>query len=398
MQNLCRQFKVESIKHIIALLAIYRPGPMQFIPLFVGRKLGTLPVEYDHPLMEQYLKETYGIMLYQEQIMQVVQVLAGFSLGQADILRRAIGKKKIKDMEAQHDKFIEGCLKTNNIPNDLAETIWQNIKKFADYGFNKSHSAAYGLLSYRTAYLKANYRPEFMAAVLTSELSNGEKLRFLINECRSSGIPVLPPDVNRSDVNFTVDNGAIRFGLGAIKGFGEGVSLEIIKARGEGGEFKSLADLLERTNGVLNTKSCENLIRAGAMDSFGLKRSQLMAIIEQSISSAASRRKVRKWDREVCSTCWTISRKPVSEMCLRPIFPSSMSRKFSTAKKNCSDSMFQGIPWQNMKIISKYSPPWTVSKIMEGEGDVGVRVGGMIKSVAKKISKQRRQGVRNHSV
>ena len=160
--------------------------------------------------------------------MQVVQVLAGFSLGQADILRRAIGKKKIKDMEAQHDKFVEGCANTNKIPAAQAEKIWENIKKFAEYGFNKSHSAAYALLSYRTAYLKANYRPEFMAAVLTSELSNAKKLTFLINECRTTGIRILPPDVNTSDVNFTVDGGAIRFGLGAIKGFGQGISAAII--------------------------------------------------------------------------------------------------------------------------------------------------------------------------
>ena len=388
MQNLCRQFKVESIKHIIALLAIYRPGPMQFIPLFVGRKLGTLPVEYDHPLMEQYLKETYGIMLYQEQIMQVVQVLAGFSLGQADILRRAIGKKKIKDMEAQHDKFIEGCLKTNNIPNDLAETIWQNIKKFADYGFNKSHSAAYGLLSYRTAYLKANYRPEFMAAVLTSELSNGEKLRFLINECRSSGIPVLPPDVNRSDVNFTVDNGAIRFGLGAIKGFGEGVSLEIIKARGEGGEFKSLADLLERTNGVLNTKSCENLIRAGAMDSFGLKRSQLVAIIEQSISSAASRRKDKEMGQGSLFDMLDDFEEAGFGDVPPPDIPEFDESEILNSEKELLGFYVSGHPVAKYENYFKVFSTMTVSKIMEGEGDVGVRVGGMIKSVAKKISKR----------
>ncbi len=284
MQELCRKFGVENIKHIIALVAIYRPGPMQFIDIFVGRKKGAIPLEYDHPLMEQYLKETYGIMLYQEQIMQVVQALAGFSLSQADILRRAIGKKKIKDMEAQHDKFVEGCAKTNGIPAAQAERIWENIKKFADYGFNKSHSAAYAILSYRTAYLKANFKPEFMAAVLTSELGNSEKLTFLINECRTSGIPILPPDVNHSDVNFTVDGEAIRFGLGAIKGIGQAVSQSILDGRADG-PYASMTDLIERTEG-LNAKSLEALIRAGALDSFGWKRSQLVAMIDSSLQAA----------------------------------------------------------------------------------------------------------------
>ena len=388
MQNLCRQFRVENIKHIIALVAIYRPGPMQFIPIFVGRKLGTMKVEYDHPLMEQYLKETYGIMLYQEQIMQVVQVLAGFSLGQADILRRAIGKKKIKDMEAQHDKFIEGCLKTNNIPNETAETIWQNIKKFADYGFNKSHSAAYALLSYRTAYLKANYRAEFMAAVLTSELSNGEKLRFLINECRSSGIPVLPPDVNHSDVNFTVDNGAIRFGLGAIKGFGEGVSEVIIQARNEGGEFKSLSDLLERTGGVLNAKAVESLIRAGAMDSFRWKRSQLVAVIEQTIASANSRRRDKEMGQSNLFEMLDDFDQSTFGDTPMPDIPEFEESDILEAEKQLLGFYVSGHPIAKYDDYFKTFSTRSVARLTEGEGDVGVRVGGMIKSVAKKISKK----------
>jgi len=388
MQNLCRQFRVENIKHIIALLAIYRPGPMQFIPLFVGRKLGTLPVEYDHPLMEQYLKETYGIMLYQEQIMQVVQVLAGFSLGQADILRRAIGKKKIKDMEAQHGKFIEGCFKTNQIPEKTAETIWENIKKFADYGFNKSHSAAYGLLSYRTAYLKANYRPEFMAAVLTSELSNAEKLRFLINECKSSGIDILPPDVNRSDVNFTVDNGSIRFGLGAIKGFGEGASESIIKARTEGGDFKSLSDLLERTGGVLNSKAVENLIRAGAMDSFGLKRSQLVAIIDPSISSANNRRR----DKESGQGSLFDMIEGFDESGFGDV-PAPDIPEFSEAEilgneKDLLGFYVSGHPIAKYEDYLRTFSTQSIDQIAKGPGDAGVRVGGMIKSIARKVSKK----------
>jgi DNA polymerase-3 subunit alpha len=175
---------VETIEHIIALVAIYRPGPMEFIPTFIARKKGLEKIDYDHPKMEPILNETYGIMLYQEQIMQVVQALAGFTLGQADILRRAIGKKKLKEMEEQKGKFVKGCADCNQISETLALQIWEKINKFAGYGFNKSHSAAYAFLSYRTAYLKANYPQEYLAAVLTSELDNSEKLAFLINECK----------------------------------------------------------------------------------------------------------------------------------------------------------------------------------------------------------------------
>ena len=239
MQNLCRTFGVETIEHIIALVALYRPGPMQFIPQFIDRKKGKEEIIYDHPKMEPYLRETYGIMIYQEQIMQVVQVLAGYSLGGADILRRAIGKKKEKVMAEQYEVFVEGCAKHNNISRELADQIWEKIKLFAGYGFNKSHSAAYGIVSYQTAYLKANYPVEFMAAVMTSEIENADKLAFLISTCREMGIKILPPDVNSSGISFSVDSGNIRFGLGAIKGVGEVAAAKIIDSRKHDGKFKS---------------------------------------------------------------------------------------------------------------------------------------------------------------
>jgi len=385
MQDLCRKFGVENLKHIIALVALYRPGPMQFIDVFVGRKKGTVPLEYDHPLMEQYLKETYGIMLYQEQIMQVVQVLAGFSLGQADILRRAIGKKKIKDMEAQHDKFVEGCAKTNNIPPAQAERIWENIKKFAEYGFNKSHSAAYALLSYRTAYLKANYRPEFMAAVLTSELSNAKKLTFLINECRTTGIRILPPDVNTSDVNFTVDGDAIRFGLGAIKGFGQGISAAIIEARKDG-PFTSLADLAGRTEG-LNAKGLEALIRCGAMDSTGLKRAQLMAMIDSALTSAAAARRDREsgqaslFDLLDDPESVGLQEQPPPDI---PEFPES---EMLEDEKQLLGFFVSGHPLSSSKKIIDTFSTANLAEISRMPGDVGVKFGGLVTSVAKKYTK-----------
>ncbi len=289
MQNLCRSFGVETLEHIIALLAIYRPGPMQFIPDFIRRKKGQEPIIYDHPLMENCLKETYGIMLYQEQIMQVVQVLAGFTLGGADILRRAIGKKKVDVLAKQKEKFFKGCKETNNIDEKLADQIWEKIKLFAGYGFNKSHSAAYGFVCYQTAYLKANYPVEFMAAILNGEIDSAERISFMINTCREMGIKILPPDVNSSLIQFGVADGAIRFGLGAIKGVGEVAAAKIIDARKRDGVFKSFQDFCERCGGAVNVRMMEQLTRAGAFDSLGLRRSQILAIAEPMLKFSASR-------------------------------------------------------------------------------------------------------------
>ncbi len=293
MRNLCRQFGVENIKHIIALIAIYRPGPMQFIDTFIRRKRGVEEIIYDHPKMEEYLSETYGIMLYQEQIMQVVQVLAGFSLGGADILRRAIGKKKADVLAEQKSKFVEGCAKCNNIPKTVADSIWAKIETFAGYGFNKSHSAAYAFVAYRTAFLKANFPVEFMAAVLTSEIDSAEKIAFLINTCRDMKISVLPPDVNSSDISFSVDQSSIRFGLGAIKGVGEAAAGKIIESREQIGRFKDFNDFCERCGNAMNSRMIDNLTRAGAFDSLGLRRSQILAIAEDALKSAAARAKDR---------------------------------------------------------------------------------------------------------
>ncbi|MBP5641163.1 MAG: DNA polymerase III subunit alpha [Victivallales bacterium] len=292
MQDLCRKFGVEKIEHIIALIALYRPGPMQFMQTFIDRKNGREQCDYDVPAMKPILEETFGIMLYQEQIMQVVQAVAGFSLGQADILRRAIGKKKIKDMEKMYVKFQEGCL-NNGIDQKTLDAIWEKIKVFAGYGFNKSHSAAYGFMSYRTAFLKANYGPEFMAATLTSELGNSEKMAFFLKECRNMGIKIMPPDVNVCDVGFSVADGKIFFGLAAIKGVGQAAVAGIIEAREKEGPFKSVEDFCERVEGN-GRKLMENLIKAGAMDCFGLKRSQMFASIDQVLAEASHKQKDRK--------------------------------------------------------------------------------------------------------
>ncbi len=284
MRNLCRRFGVRRIQDIIALIALYRPGPMEFIDEYLKRKTGQEPIDYDVPEMKPILEETYGIMLYQEQVMQVVQTVAGFSLGQADILRRAMGKKKEKVMAEQYGRFVAGCLE-KGLSRKTADNIWEKIKKFAGYGFNKSHSAAYAFLAYRTAFLKANYPVEFMAAVLSSELGNADKLAFFLKECREMGIAVKPPDVNRSGLRFSVDGDSIRFGLGAIKGVGTAAAEGILTARKSGGPFSGLLDFCERVAAFkVNRRVMESLCKSGAFDGFGMRRSQIFAILDEALA------------------------------------------------------------------------------------------------------------------
>jgi DNA polymerase-3 subunit alpha len=286
MQNLCRRTKVECVEEVIALIALYRPGPMQFIDDFLDRKFGRVTVEYDVPVMEEILQETYGIMVYQEQVMQVVQKVAGFSLGGADILRRAMGKKKADVMAAQLEKFIDGCLAHSGLDKAKAKAIWDKIETFAGYGFNKSHSAAYAMLSMRTAYLRANYPVEFMCANLCAEVGNSERISELTAECNKMGIQVLPPDVNSSRESFTVDGDTIRFGLAAIKGSGEIAAKAIIESREKEGPFSSLDEFCERIGSAINKRLLESLTMTGAFDSFGLKRSQMYAMLDDVIKRA----------------------------------------------------------------------------------------------------------------
>ena len=287
MRDTLRQVAPDSIQDIIAILALYRPGPMQFIESFTRRKHGTEDVEYDHPILESILQETYGIIVYQEQIQQAAQKLAGFSLGQGDILRRAMGKKKPEVMAAQREKFIAGCKETHQIEAELAGTIFDNIEKFAQYGFNKSHSTAYGLITYQTAWLKAHYPGEFMAALLSGEMSNSDKLANFITETAEVDIQVLAPSVNESIGRFNaVSEGVIRFGLVAIKGVGEGLVDEIIEERDINGPFKGLMDFCIRMRSP-NRKMVESLVRSGAFDFTNMHRARLFEGIDMALSRAA---------------------------------------------------------------------------------------------------------------
>ena len=299
MRDLCKKFKISSVEHITALVALYRPGPMDLIPDFIKRRHGEVSIVYDHPLLEPMSKETYGVLIYQEQVMQAAQRLAGYTLGGADLLRRAMGKKKVEEMAKHRDKFVKGAATINNIPADKANAIFDLLEKFAGYGFNKSHAAAYAIVAYQTAYLKANYPVEFLSAMMTNDMGDMAKVAILIDEARTFNIDVLGPDINESGVFFTPSpveqtssegqpRYAIRFGLAAVKGIGEIAVQSILDARKTGGKFTSLSELCERVDGrTVNRKVLESLIKSGACDSFGETRAGLFGKIDRALTRAA---------------------------------------------------------------------------------------------------------------
>ena len=390
MRDLCKRFGVSKIEDIIALIALYRPGPMQFIGDFIHRKTGREKVEYDHPKMEKVLKETYGIMLYQEQIMQVVQVLAGFTLGGADILRRAIGKKKADVLAAQKKKFVKGCAKHSSIPEDKANVIWDKIELFAGYGFNKSHSAAYAFLAYRTAYLKANFPVEFMCAVLNSEIGTAEEVAFFIKECREMEIKVLGPDVNISTMDFTADSECIRFGLAAIKGVGEAASNAIIETRDKKGKFKDIMDFAERAGIRLTSKVLEALTRTGALDGFKSKRSQLVQIMPELVQIASHNVRDREAGQgNLFDMLGDSGGVDSSSLDLKlPDVPELDEQAMLKDEKELLGFYISGHPLgEHSKIIELYSTH-NLAEIKTFSGDAKVRVGGIISDMEIKTSKK----------
>lgn len=295
MTNLVKELKPERFEDLIPLVALYRPGPLGsgMVTDFINGRHGRKKVTYLHPLLEPILEDTFGVILYQEQVMQIASVLAGFTLGQADLLRRAMGKKKPEIVAAQRDNFMKGAADRRISPK-LAEEIFNLIAHFADYGFNKSHSAAYAVVVYQTAWLKANYPQEYMAALLTSVMGANDKVGFYIEECRRMGLAVLPPDINASDAGFTVDGTAIRFGLAGVKNVGDNAIAGIVAGRKDGGRYTSIVDFCSRIDmRVVNKRMLESLIKCGAFDSLGWKRSQFLAVLDQAVEVAAARQRDR---------------------------------------------------------------------------------------------------------
>ena len=301
MRRLCRQMNITDVDEIIALIALYRPGPMEWIPDYIRGKEDPSTIRFPHPLLEDVCKETYGVMVYQEQVMEAARRIAGYTLGGADILRRAMGKKKPEEMAKQREIFVKGAKETNDIDAKKANDIFDILEKFAGYGFNKSHSAAYGIISYHTAYLKANHPVCFMAGVLACELGNADKLSHFLGECAEMGIAVLGPDVNESGPTFTPILGkgeepdAIRFGLGAVKGVGDAASRIIVEDREANGPFPGFNEFLERVDPkAINKRVLEHLVKSGSFDSLGESRSGLLADLDRMMGEAQLRRKDRE--------------------------------------------------------------------------------------------------------
>jgi DNA polymerase-3 subunit alpha len=293
MTEILQRVKPSRLADLTALNALYRPGPLQggMIEDYIARKSGKKRVTYDLPQLKEILEETYGVIVYQEQVIQIFNRVAGFTLGEADVVRRAMGKKKHEEMVANREKFLAGA-KKNNVPAAKAERLWELVEQFAGYGFNKSHSAAYAVVAYQTAYLKTHYPVEFMSALLSSEIGNQDKLTKYLNECRDMNIPILPPDVNSSDLTFTPAGNSIRFGLTAIKNVGEAAIESVLAARRKLGRFDTLLQFCENVDlRLLNKRVIESLIKAGAFDSLGARRSQHMAVLDRAMDLGQKRQR-----------------------------------------------------------------------------------------------------------
>jgi len=386
MRRYLRQLKPTAFEDIIAMIALYRPGPMELIPEYIARKHGKKKIEYLHPKLKPILENTYGICIYQEQLMKIAQQLAGFTLAEADILRKAVGKKIESLLLAQKEKMIKGMIK-NGIKEEIAQKIWEWILPFARYGFNLSHSTSYAMIAYQTAYLKAHYPLEFMSAVLTSEKTDTERIGILIEECKKMGIEVLPPDINESFMNFSVVPGKnqIRFGLLAIKNVGENVVEAILQERKERGPYTSIEDFISRVScKTLNKKSLESLIKAGALDKFG-ERNQLLKNVE----------KILDWGREIQKTKTTRQRglfdnfsssSYLSKIPLSPVPPASETEKL-TWEKELLGLYVTGHPLNKFKKIfeKKVIPLAKISQDLVGRL---IRIGGVISHIKKIITKQ----------
>jgi len=391
MRRILADLVPTCIEEIIAILALYRPGPMDMIPSFVKRKKGQEKIVYDHPLLEPILKETYGIMVYQEQVQRAAQALAGYSLGKADMLRRAMGKKKLEVMVKERAGFIEGCLKTNNIPADQAGQIFDNIEKFAGYGFNKAHAAAYGVVTYQTAYMKAHYPAEFMCAQISSEIGNFDKLPGFVAEAEEMGLKVLPPDVNSSIGRFLPEAGNIRYGLAGIKSVGEGAAEAIVKER-EAGIFTSFTDFCERVDpAAVNKRVLEALIKCGAMDTFGMHRARLFNNIDFALARAAEKIREKASGQSNLFDMLGASDAGSANPAHLPDCPAWSEKENLTAERDLLGIYMTGHPLTRYRRIIKDIQTFSLAKIADAADNLDIRVAGMAASVTRRISKQSKE-------
>jgi DNA polymerase-3 subunit alpha len=401
MRDLLRRLKADRFEDIIALLALYRPGPLEggMVDTYVQRKHGEEPTVFEHPILEPILAETNGVILYQEQVMRIANQMAGFSLNEADTLRKAMGKKKKEIMEKFKEKFVAGA-EGKGIERKVATRIFDLIEFFAGYGFNKSHSTAYALVTYQTAYLKANYPTEFMAAVMTCEMSNTDKIVEYLEETKKMGIEVLPPHINQSERGFSVEANKIWYGLEAVKGIGGKVVDAIVESRDRVGEFRSLFDLCERVDGkAINKSVLESLVSCGALGCLGQRRSQLFSVIEQAIQRGNESRKDRERGQTTMFDLWgdptegaaETSGAPDSNGVANGVYPDieewSDEERLSREKKSLGFYL-TGHPllrWKDM--VEKYSS-LQISELGQQPDGTSVVLGVQISKLTKKVSKK----------
>ncbi len=358
MTGLCMSMKPQSVEDMTAIIALYRPGPMSSIPKFVTSKHNPELVTYLHPTLEPILAVTYGCIVYQEQVIEILRRLGGFTMGQADMVRRAMSKKHLDEIVRERSAFVDGDpvrgipgAVANGIPRDVAETIYDQINDFADYAFNKAHAVCYAVVAYRTAYLKCYYPGEYMAALLSSVLENSDKVSEYISACKDMGLKILPPDINASFEEFTVEKGNIRFGLVAVKGVGQGIINYIVRDRTQRGRFKSFQDFCERVfDGELNRRVVESLIRCGAFDSVGHRRSQLMAIYPVILDSISESRK-RNLEGQV--DLFGMFEEEVASQTPMPDIPEFSRRELLQMEKEAAGLYLSGHPMDEYRTLAR---------------------------------------------
>ncbi len=390
MKRVCVELKPSHFEDIIALVALYRPGPMEWIPQYISNKHGRTKPKYLHPKLEPILEGTYSVPIYQEQIMQMARDLAGFTMGQADELRKVMGKKQKDKIPVYREKFVEGAKATSGIDRDLAEQIFAFIEPFAGYGFNKAHAAAYGWIAYQTAYLKANHPLPYLSALMTSVKDKTDKLVEYLDEAKKIGIEVLPPDINESLVDFAVVGDRIRFGLAAIKGVGEGAVQSIIAAREDGGKFVDLFDLAKRVDGKqVNRRVFEALIKCGALDTLPGNRAQKLAAVDVAMDLAAHAS--REAEMGQFSLFGDMAEHAPSLVPTLPNVPPPSNREALAWEKETLGIFVSGHPLSDVAEQLARTGATPVKDLREAEDDASVTVAGMVTSVRRTLTKAGQQ-------
>ena len=397
MTGVCVNMKAGSIEDITAIVALYRPGPMDSIPTFIANKLDPRKITYKTSKLEPILKVTYGCIVYQEQVIEIFRSLGGYTMGQADNIRRAISKKKMKIIEEERKTFvygdasrnIDGCI-NRGVSETAAQSIYDEIVDFANYAFNKAHAVCYAVVSYQTAYLKCHYPRQYMAALMTSVLDSAGKVSGYIAECKELGIPTLPPDINSSDDHFVVEGNAIRFGMGAVKNVGHGLIRSIVAKRTEGGPFKSLEDFLQRMDeGELNKRAVENLIKCGAMDCFGNHRSELLAVYDSMMDSVSASRK-KNLEGQI-GLFGMLDEEDASSKIPIPSLPELSRADRMNMEKETTGIYLSGHPMDDYRPYLRNTHVITIATLMDEESpyqdDQIVSVAGIVQGVKMKTTR-----------